>query len=180
MGLSLLGTAPYTWASQYTLVAIPLFILMGQFAFHSGISRDLYDSGYKWIGRLPGGLALATTLACTGFAACTGSSLASAATMGTVAYPEMERLNYDRRLSAGCIAAGGTLGILIPPSIIFIVYGFLTGTSIGKLFIAGILPGLMLAGMFLALTLMMCKRNPRLGPAGASFPWRDSRLRRPF
>jgi len=172
-GLSVLGIAPYTWASDYVLIAVPLFVLMGQFAFHSGISSDLYAAGYRWLGRLPGGLALATTLASTGFAACTGSSLASAATMGTIAYPEMKRFNYSPRLSTGCIAAGGTLGILIPPSVIFIIYGVLTGTSIGKLFIAGIFPGLMLSGLFLILILMMCKRNPQLGPRGMSFPWRD-------
>ncbi len=172
-GLHLLGTAPYDKAISNTLVAVPLFILMGQFAFHSGISGDLYATAYKWLGRLPGGLALATTLACTGFAACTGSSLASAATMGTIAIPEMKKFNYHPRLATACIAAGGTLGILIPPSIIFIIYGTLTAASIGKLFIAGIFPGLMLSGLFLVLILVMCKRNPRLGPLGESFSLKD-------
>lgn len=171
--LSLLGTIPYTWGSNYVLTVFPLFVLMGQFAFHSGISRSLYNTGYKWLGGKPGGIALATQLACTGFAACTGSSLASAATMGIIAIPEMKRFNYDPRLTTGCIAAGGTLGILIPPSTIFIIYGFLTETSIGKLFIAGIIPGFLLSVLFLGLIYFMCRRNPQLGPRGPSFPWKE-------
>jgi C4-dicarboxylate transporter DctM subunit len=171
--LSILGSMPYTWASNYNLVAVPLFILMGQFAYHSKISAELYDTAYKWVGKLPGGLALTTTLACTGFAACTGTSLASAATMGTIAIPEMKKNNYDPRLATGCVAAGGTLGILIPPSVIFIIYGVMTYTSIGKLFIAGILPGLMLSSLFLLLIYFMCKRNPTLGPPGPSFPLKE-------
>jgi C4-dicarboxylate transporter DctM subunit len=171
--LSILGSLPYTWASNYNLIAVPLFILMGQFAFHSGISTDLYDTAYKWVGKLPGGLALTTALACTGFAGCTGSSLASAATMGTIAIPEMQKNNYDPRLATGCVAAGGTLGILIPPSVIFIIYGVMTYTSIGKLFIAGILPGVMLSSMFLVLIYFMCKRKPTLGPPGPSFPLKE-------
>jgi C4-dicarboxylate transporter, DctM subunit len=172
-GLNLLGQAFYTWTSTYVLSTIPLFVLMGQFAFHSGISGDLYNAAYRWIGRLPGGLALATNIACTGFAACTGSSVASAATMTVIAYPEMQKANYDPRLSAGCIAAGGTLGILIPPSTIFIVYWIITETSINELFIAGILPGLLISALFCLLILYMCKRNPRLGPPGESFTWKE-------
>lgn len=171
--LSLLGLVPYSWASGYMLIVIPLFVLMGQFAFHSGISTDLYTAGYKWVGKQPGGLALATQLACTGFAACSGSSLASAATMGIVAIPEMKRFHYSPRLSTACVAAGGTLGILIPPSIIFIVYGLITETSIGKLFIAGILPGLLLSFSFLCLIYIMCRRRPNLGPPGPNFTWRE-------
>lgn len=172
-GLNLLGQSFYTWTSSYVLCTIPLFVLMGQFAFHSGISGDLYTAAYRWIGRLPGGLALATNIACTGFAACTGSSVASAATMTVIAYPEMQKANYDPRLSTGCIAAGGTLGILIPPSTIFIVYGIITETSINELFIAGILPGFLISALFCALIFVMCKRNPRLGPPGESFPWKE-------
>jgi tripartite ATP-independent transporter DctM subunit len=168
-GLSILGSGPYTWASMEALICLPLFVLMGFFAYHCGISKELYVTANKWVGRLPGGLAMATVLACTGFAACTGSSMAGAATMGTIAYPEMEGVNYNRRLSTGCIAAGGTLGILIPPSSIFIMYGFLTETSIGALFVAGIIPGLLLSGLFIAVILVLCKRNPQLGPAGQSF-----------
>jgi C4-dicarboxylate transporter DctM subunit len=170
--LALLGHAPLEWASMQSLVVVPLFILMGQFAFNSGISGDLYDVARKWVGRLPGGVALATMLACTGFAACTGSSLASAASMGTVAWPEMRQLSYSPRLATGCIAAGGSLGILIPPSIMFIIYGGLTETSVGKLFIAGILPGLLLSGCFFLLMFTMCKLRPELGPPSVSrFSW---------
>ncbi len=172
-GLSLLGTAPWQWASNGGFIVIPLFILMGTFSFHSGISQALYVAAYRWLGRLPGGLAIATTLACTGFAACTGTSLASGATMGTIAFPEMTRFKYDRRLATGCIAAGGTLGILIPPSLFFIIYGFITQQPIGSLFIAGILPGLLLSGMFLLLILVMCIRNPELGPRGEIFTWKE-------
>jgi C4-dicarboxylate transporter DctM subunit len=176
-GLSILGSAPYSWTASYTLCTIPLFVLMGQFVFYSGISRGLYVAAYKWMGKLPGGLALATTLACTAFAACTGSSMASAATMGTIAYPEMKKLNYDDRLSTGCIAVGGTLGILIPPSTIFIVYGVVTETSIGKLFIAGILPGLMLSLLFLVTIYIWAKRNSKLAPLSSeSFSLKDKLL----
>ncbi|MFH1950392.1 MAG: TRAP transporter large permease [Pseudomonadota bacterium] len=166
-GLIVFGQAPYEWTSSYILSTIPLFVLMGQFAFRAGISTDLYRTAYKWMGRLPGGLALATMLACTGFAACTGSSLASAATMGTVSYPEMKRYNYSDRLSTGSIAVGGTLGILIPPSTMFIIYGIVTETSIGDLFIAGILPGLLLATLFIIPIYLMCRFNPKLGPPAA-------------
>lgn len=140
-GLSLLGSIPYSLAASYSLSVLPLFILMGQFAFHSGTGKDLYATAYKWLGKLPGGLALATMLACTGFGACTGSTIAAAATMGSIAFPEMERFHYSRRLSTAVIATGGTLGILIPPSNMFIIYGIMTETSIAQLFIAGILPG---------------------------------------
>jgi tripartite ATP-independent transporter DctM subunit len=167
----LLGEVPYTWGSTYTMVVIPLFVLMGQFAFQSGISEDLYETAYKWVGNKPGGIALATTLACSLFAACTGSSLASAATMGTIALPEMRKFNYSIRLATGCVAAGGTLGILIPPSVVFIVYGVLTGTSIGQLFIAGILPGILLTLLFMLLIYMMCLHKPEIGPPGPSYSW---------
>lgn len=171
--LSVLGSVPYGWASHYVLITIPLFILMGQFAYHAGISRALYDTAYRWLGRLPGGLAVATMGACALFAACTGSSVASAATMGTISIPEMKRFNYDKRLAAGTVATGGTLGILIPPSTGFIVYGILTETSIGKLFIAGIFPGLLLALLFSLLIIIRARLNPGLAPPGESFSWRE-------
>jgi len=172
-GLSTLGEAPYTETASYVLSTIPLFVLMGQLAFHSRISRDLFLAAYKWMGKLPGGLALATILSCTGFAACTGSSVASAATMGTLAYPEMKRFNYSPRLATGAIAAGGTLGILIPPSTIFIIYGIITETSIGDLFVAGILPGILLSFLFCLLVYFMCKKDPRLGPPSEGFSWKE-------
>jgi tripartite ATP-independent transporter DctM subunit len=171
--LSLLGGNPYSQVASFVLCSVPLFTLMGQLAFYSGISRNLFDAAYKIMSRLPGGLALATMGACTAFAACTGSSVASAATMGTIAFPEMKRYRYNSRLAAGTIAAGGTLGILIPPSTIFIILGMITETSIGALFIAGILPGLLLAGTFGLIILLMCKRDPALGPPGKAFPWKE-------
>jgi tripartite ATP-independent transporter DctM subunit len=146
---------------------------MGQFVLYSGISRDLFAAAHKWMSRLPGGIAQATMLACTAFAACTGSSVASAATMGAVAFPEMRRYNYSPRLATGTIAAGGALGILIPPSTIFIILGIITETSIGVLFIAGLFPGLLLAGLFLLLIIIMTKINPTLGPIGQSYPMRE-------
>jgi C4-dicarboxylate transporter, DctM subunit len=172
-GLALLGSIPYSLAASYSLSVLPLFILMGQFAFHSGTGKDLYDTAYKWLGRLPGGLALATMLACTGFGACTGSTIAAAATMGSIAFPQMDRFQYSRRLSTAVIATGGTLGILIPPSNMFIIYGIMTETSIAQLFIAGILPGLMLSAMYCTLILIMCLRNPQLGPPGERFSWKE-------
>jgi C4-dicarboxylate transporter DctM subunit len=168
-----LGAIPYSSVSNYVMVALPLFILMGQFAFNSGISGDLYSAAHKLVGRAPGGIALATNFASTAFAACTGSSLASAATMATIALPEMKSRNYDMRLATGCVAAGGTLGILIPPSTMFIVYGYLTEQSIAQLFIAGILPGLMLSGLFSVWIFTACLRNPRLGPPGPAYPGRE-------
>ena len=171
--LNLLGGNPYSQVASFVLCAVPLFVLMGQLAFYSGISRNLFDAAYKIMSRLPGGLALATMGACTAFAACTGSSLASAATMGTIAHPEMKRYKYSSRLATGTIAAGGTLGILIPPSTIFIILGIITETNIGALFVAGILPGLLLAGLFILLIVVMCKRNPALGPPGKAFTWRE-------
>jgi len=171
--MALLGETPYSAIASYILCAVPLFILMGQFVFHSGISRDLFRATHKWMSRLPGGIAQATMLACTAFAACTGSSVASAATMGAVAYPEMKRYNYSSQLATGTVAAGGALGILIPPSTIFIILGIITETSIGVLFIAGLLPGILLAALFLLLIVVMCKINPTLGPVGQSYPMRE-------
>jgi len=172
-GLTVIATAPYDWATNGALLPVPLFLLMGQFVYRAGFSTELYQVAHKWIGRRPGGLALATTLASTGFAACSGVSIAGAATMATVAYPEMKKYNYHPRLSTGCITAGGSLSCLIPPSAAFIIYGVLTETSIGKLFIAGILPGLLLAGLYLSVIHILCKRNPALGPPGPSYRLRE-------
>jgi len=172
-GLSILGITPLAEGSSYTLSVIPLFVLMGQFAFISGISTDIYKTVYAWMGHFRGGLAMATVLACAGFAAVCGSSLATGATMGMVAIPEMEKYKYDARLSTGCVAAGGTLGILIPPSIGFIIYGILTEESIGRLFMAGILPGALLAGLFIIAITIQCKLNPSMGPRGDKLSWKD-------
>jgi len=172
-GISMIGMVAYKTGSSYTLTVIPLFILMGLFSNSSRMGYDLYQAVYRWIGFLPGGLAMATVLACAAFAAISGSSLATAAIMGMVALPEMKRFNYDSALATGCVAAGGTLGILIPPSTIMIIYGILTEQPIGTLFIAGILPGILLTCLFLGTIYIMTRKNPLLAPAGPSFPWKD-------
>ena len=171
--LSLLAQDIFEQFSSYPLTVIPMFILMGTFAFASGISRRLFDTTYTWVGQLRGGLTMATVLACAGFAAICGSTAATAATMGKIALPEMKKHNYDNALATGTVAAAGTLGILIPPSTIFIVYGILTEESIGKLFIAGVLPGLLLSLFYAATVVLLCLRNPGLGPPGAPTHWRE-------
>jgi tripartite ATP-independent transporter DctM subunit len=165
-GLSLLAKDIFDIFGKYSFTVIPLFVLMGQIAFHAGISRRLYDSAYKFMGHWPGGLAMATIGACAGFAAICGSTNASAATMATVALPEMKRYNYDMKLATGTVAAGGSLGILIPPSVIFIVYGIMTEQSIGKLFVSGIFPGIILASLFLLTIYIWTRLRPELGPRG--------------
>jgi C4-dicarboxylate transporter DctM subunit len=162
--LSLTGTLPYTTIADYPLTAIPLFILMGAAVSNTGVSADLYNTAYKWVGQLKGGLAMASVLACAGFAAVCGSSMATAITMGRVAYPEMKKYNYDVKLASGCIAAGGTMGILIPPSMGFILYGILTEQSVGRLFMAGIIPGILEAVFYVVTIIILCQFNPRLGP----------------
>ncbi|MBW1911255.1 MAG: TRAP transporter large permease, partial [Deltaproteobacteria bacterium] len=159
--------------SSYGLTVIPLFVFMGQIAFHSGISRRLYDSAYVLVGSRRGGLAMATVAACAGFSAISGSTNATAATMGTVTIPEMKRYNYDMSLATGTVAAAGSLGILIPPSVIFIVYGILTEQSIGKLFAAGIFPGILLAGLFILTIYLRVLKNPSLAPPGPKTSFRE-------
>ena len=171
--LSLLAQDIFEQFSSYPLSVIPMFILMGTFAFASGISRRLYDTTYTWVGQLRGGLTMATVFACAGFGAICGSSTATAATMGKIALPEMKKYNYDDTLSTGTVAAAGTLGILIPPSTILIVYGILTEESIGKLFIAGVLPGLLLSLFFAATVAVLCWRNPAIGPPGTPTSWKE-------
>ena len=173
VALYTLGTMPYRWASAAALIPMPLFILMGFLAFQAGISRDLFEAAFRWVGRLPGGLAAASTLANAAFGAICGSAQAAAATMGPIAFPEMEKRGYNRRLSTGSLAAGGTLAFLIPPSIPFILYGVFAETSISQLFIAGIIPGLLLAGLSIVTILIMCTRNPQLAPASLPFTWRE-------
>lgn len=151
---------------SYSLTVIPLFMLMGQIAFHAGIAQRLYDAAYKWVGRIPGGLASATVLAATMFKAMCGSTFATAATFSSVAVPQMKRYNYSDRLSTGIVSSVGVIGMLIPPSISMIIYGIITEQSIGKLFLAGIIPGIMIAGLFICVIYVWCKINPALGPAG--------------
>ena len=164
--LGLLKTVPYSTFSSYNLSVIPLFILMGTFAHFAGLSEDLYEAVYKWLGNLRGGLAMATVGACACFAAISGSSLATAATFGRVALPEMRRYNYDPALATGSVAAGGSMGILIPPSVILIIYGIITEQSIGKLFIAGFIPGVIEALGYMIVIAIITRFNPELGPRG--------------
>jgi len=158
---------------NYEFSVLPLFILMGNFVAYSRISQDLYDASHAWLGHQRGGLAAATIVACAGFSAVCGSSLATAATMTKVAMPPMRRYGYADSLAAGCIASGGTLGILIPPSVAFVFYGIMTQTDIGKLFASGILPGLLGAALYIAAILITTSIWPRLGPPGARTPWRQ-------
>ncbi len=163
---SLLASECFTLASSAELVVVPLFILMGNVATETGMSRQLYDAAYATIGSIRGGLASATVIGCGGFAALSGSSVASALTMGKVSLAEMDRFDYDARLSTGVVAAGGTLGILIPPSTGFVIYAILTQQSIGRLFLAGVLPGLLLLAMFVLTVSLLCRIRPSFGPPG--------------
>jgi C4-dicarboxylate transporter DctM subunit len=161
-----LATLPYTTTAFYPISALPLFVLMGLVVGAAGLSTDLYDTAYKWFGRLPGGLAISTVFASGGFAAITGSSSASLVTIGSVALPEMKKYKYDPKLATGTVAAGGTIGILIPPSLGFILYAILTEESIGRLFMAGIIPGILEVVFYVGLIYLMCRLNPSLGPRG--------------
>ena len=166
--MSLLSSETFTLASNPELVVVPLFILMGNVASHTGMSRQLYDAAYAAIGQVRGGLASATVIGCGGFAALSGSSVASALTMGKVSLAQMDRFDYNPRLSTGCVAAGGTLGILIPPSTGFVIYAILTEQSIGRLFLAGVLPGILLLTAFVATITIICWLRPEYGPGGPS------------
>lgn len=163
--LPVVARTTYEVASYYPYTVIPLFIVMGGFASSSGLTREMYGAFDKWLRKLPGGLAIATIGACAGFSAVSGSSVATAATMGTVALPEMKHYGYHTKLATGSVAAGGTLGFLIPPSIGFVVYGMLTEQSIGKLLVAGMLPGVLLAMAYVAVIMAWVKFNPALAPA---------------
>jgi tripartite ATP-independent transporter DctM subunit len=164
--LALLGRTAFETAMTYDLSIIPLFVLMGYFAAGTGLSQELYRACNVWLGHRRGGLALATIGGCGAFAAICGSSLATAATMSQIAMPEMRRYGYDDRLATGCIAAGGTIGILIPPSVILALYGILTETNIGHLFLAGILPGLLTVLGFMITISIITRINPEVGPRG--------------
>lgn len=157
--------------TNFILVAIPMFVLMGNIVRHTGIASDLFETGSHWVGKFPGGLAMASVFGCAGFGAVTGSSAATVSTMGKIVMPEMRRYGYDLELGAGALAASGTLGILIPPSIIFIFYGAMTETSIGQLFVAGILPGILTAALFAGVIYIRCRINPELGPPTPDSGW---------
>ncbi|MEK9662360.1 MAG: TRAP transporter large permease [Alphaproteobacteria bacterium] len=155
--------------TSFVFVAVPLYFLMGQLVQRTNIAYDLYECIYRWLGRLPGGLAISSVVACAGFGAVSGGSVTAVATMGPMCIPAMRRYNYDDALATGCISAAGTLGILIPPSIIMVGYGILTETSIGALFIAGIIPGILMTIGYSATIAVRCMINPELGPVGEKF-----------
>ena len=171
--LNLLALSPIRTVTTYDFALIPMFILMGAFATASGMSRELFRAGNAWLGGQRGGLALATISACAGFAAISGSSVATSATMTQIALPEMERRGYSGRVAAGVIAAGGTLGILIPPSVVLAVYGFLTEQDVGRLFIAGVVPGVLAVLLQLATVKLIGWLRPGLLPQGVPSPWAE-------
>src|SRR6187397_3722743 len=164
-------TKIYETGRNYTLSVIPLFILMGNLVTRAGMSQELFRTAYAFIGHLRGGLAMATIVGCAGFGAICGSSIATAATFAKVAYPSMKKFGYSDALATGSIAAGGTLGILIPPSTIMVIYGIMTGTSIGKLFAAGVVPGLVAVVLLCLGVQYMCWRNPAAGPRAERAGW---------
>ena len=168
-----LATVPYVSVASYIMSVLPLFLLMGQLAFVSKLTEGAYYGMHKWLGRLPGGLSMATIGGCAAFAAVCGSSVATASTMSSVAYPEMKRYKYEPKLALGSIAAGGTLGILIPPSVPFIVYAVFAEESVGRLFIGGIFPGILLASLFMLVIYARASLTPSLGPRGPKTTWRE-------
>ena len=172
-GLVLLSRNVYDVFGSYDLTTIPLFIFMGQLGFNSGISKRLYEVGYKFLGSTRGGLAMATVSACTAFGAVCGSSPATAATMATVGLPEMKRYNYDDELATGSVASGGGIGMIMPPSVVLIIYGILTEQSIGQLFVAGIFPALLITLLFIIAIYIKCRFNPEQGPCGEKFTWEE-------
>ena len=172
-GFSVLARDFFGQFGSYSLSAITMFVLMGSFAFISGIGDRLYQAAYKMVGDMRGGLGIATVLGCAGFAAICGSTSATAATMGRIVLPEMKRYGYDDTLATGTVASGGTLGILIPPSAVFIVYGYITEQSIGKLFISGVIPGLILTLLFSFTVYLICRLNPAMGPPGEHISWKE-------
>jgi len=164
---------PYRTLNNWIFIVIPLFILMGNFAFYSGITTDLFRAARNWLGRVPGGLGVATVAASAGFAAATGASMASAAAMSKIAIPEMERYGYQRKLALGTVAIGGTLAGIIPPSVGLVLYGILTDVSIAKLLIAGVLPGVMIAILLMIFIILRAVRNPQMAPTTSGVSWKE-------
>jgi C4-dicarboxylate transporter DctM subunit len=171
--LNLLAKDFFDTFSSYGLTVIPLFVLMGQIAFNSGVAKKLFDAAYKYVGHIPGGLAISTVMGATAFKAICGSSPATAATFASVAVPEMDHYGYDKRLSTGIVASVGTLGVLLPPSVTLIIFGIISDQSIGRLFLAGVFPGLIIAFFFVVVIYGWCKINPGVGPKGPAFSWKD-------
>ncbi|HOW54429.1 MAG TPA: TRAP transporter large permease [Syntrophorhabdaceae bacterium] len=169
--MSMLANDFYDSLESYSLTVVPLFVLMGQIAFNAGIAKRLYDSAHKFLGHIPGGLAMATVAGATIFKAICGSIVATSATFASVAVPEMDRYNYSKKLSTGVVATVGTLGVLIPPSVTLILLGLITQQSIGKLFLAGIIPGLMIAFFFAFVIFGWARINPKIGPKSEKYSW---------
>jgi tripartite ATP-independent transporter DctM subunit len=170
-GAGMVGTIPHSKSVSYTLSVLPMFILIGFLAFHAGLTEKLFDAATKWIGWMPGGLAVATVLAATGFAAVSGASTATAAVFSRVAIPDMLKAGYDKRLAAGVVAAGGTLATLIPPSAILVIYAIIVEESVGMLLVAGFLPGIVSALIYCGLIVVMAKLNPKLGRPIRGYTW---------
>jgi len=175
-GAGLAGTVPHSKTVTYTLSVLPMFILIGYLAFHAGITESLFDAARKWLGWVPGGLAVATVIAATGFAAVSGASVATAAVFARVAVPDMLRYGYSRRLAAGVVAAGGTLASLIPPSALLVIYAIIVEESVGALLVAGFLPGVVSAAVYVGIIVGMSMLNPKLGRPITGFSWGE-RLR---
>jgi len=171
--INLLANVPLSVITDYNLSVIPMFVLMGAFASYGGMSRELYNAGRTWLGHFRGGLALASIFSCAGFAAINGSSVATTATMTQIALPEMRRGGYDAGLSAGMIAAGGTLGIMIPPSVIFVLYGIMTEIDITQLFAAGVFPGLIAVAFYSLIIVFLSYKYPHLLPRGTKHSWAE-------
>lgn len=176
MAMGAFVNGPFSSTSKETLAVIPMFTLMGILCAHAGISQDLYAACYKWVSRVRGGLAIATEAACALFGAICGSATATTASMGKICLSEMDKYGYKRSLSCGAISAGGTLGILIPPSTGFMLYGVSAGIGVGKMFIAGVFPGILLAVCYAATVMAVCVRDPEAGPRGESFSLREKLL----
>jgi tripartite ATP-independent transporter DctM subunit len=172
-GFNLLAKDVFDVFASYSFTVVPLFLLMGQAAFNAGIASKLYDTSHKFIGHVPGGLAMATVAGATIFKSICGSSTATAATFASVAVPEMDRFGYDKKLSTGIVATVGTLGVILPPSSVLIIFGVITQQSIGRLFLAGIVPGLIIALLFAVIIYGWCKINPKVGPKGPRFGWSE-------
>jgi tripartite ATP-independent transporter DctM subunit len=170
--MQLVGRDIYDVITNYGYTVFPLFILMGQIGFNAGIAVRLYDAAHKFIGHIPGGLAMATVMGATGFKAICGSSAATSATFASVAVPEMDRYGYDRRLSTGIVATVGTLGCIIPPSVVLIIFGIITEQSIGQLFLAGIVPGFIIALLFMGIIYGWVKMNPKIAPNAERSTWK--------
>ena len=158
--------------AAYLLTVIPLFIIMGNFALHAGVGKSLFYVAKRWFGHLPGGLAISTIFTCAGFSATSGSSVATAATVGSISLPEMKQAGYDKRLSAGCVAAGGVLGVLIPPSVLLVFYAALTEVSAGKMLMAGVIPGVLSVAVFVAGVFIISILKPEMCPKGERVGWK--------